>query len=187
MKVRFLKPMDSIVDESGTLQTEIVQGIELEIHPVVAKNLIARGMVEEIKPQQAIKIEVEQQAPGVIGMGNVAYAVKVGNGGLIKNLSEVVQPKMTMAGVQVTKEEIEGQVIVLQKVEFRKSTAQGAKEGAEYASVQILQTNGLSAWLNVGAEQVVETLKQVATQLPLSAKFLSRKNPKSKRTYWVLE
>jgi hypothetical protein len=114
-------------------------------------------------------------------------AASSGSAPEIKRLSDIVKPRMEMQGERVTKEEIEGQEVVIQKFELRQSTAQGAKEGDMYALMQILGPNGIPAWLSIGAEQVIEALKEVETQLPVRAKLVSHKNPKTKRTFWVLE
>jgi len=152
------------------------KGLTSEVPDDIGRMLVYEGMAAEIieeKPKLA-----EPPRPN---------EAKIRSGEPIKRLSDIIKPRTEMRGERVAKEEIEGQEVVIQSFELRQSTAAGAKEGDQFALVQILMPDGTQAWLSIGAEQIVETLKEIETQLPVSAKFVSKKNPKTKRTYWVLE
>jgi hypothetical protein len=145
-----------VVAYGGNILEGAMEGSELDVPEEMGKWLVSKGLAAETLAAEAPEI---------------------------KRLSDVIRPHMKVEGSQVAKEEIEGQEVVIKAFELRPSQQQ---EGGEYATVQILLPNGNPAWLNIGADAVLETLKEVKDQLPLRAKLQKRKSAKG-RTYWVLE
>ena len=161
MKVKMLKTI-GVVAYAGQVLEGANEGTEIEVSEALGEWLIGKGWAAG---KVANPEPTPESAPD------------------IRRLSDVIKPRMEVEGNQVAKEELEGQEIVVQRFELRPSQQQ---EGGEYATVQILMANGNQAWLNIGADAVLETLKQVKEQLPLRAKLQKRKSGKG-RTYWVLE
>lgn len=156
VKVKMLKTV-GVVAYGGHVLEGAVEGSELDVPEEMGRWLVSKGWAAE--------------------------TLTTGPAPEIRRLSDIVRPRMEVEGEQVAKEEIEGQEVVIRAFELRPSQQQ---EGGEYATVQILLPDGNPAWLNIGADAVLETLKEVREQLPLRAKLQKRKSAKG-RTYWVLE
>jgi len=98
----------------------------------------------------------------------------------VKDLSEVIPKAMEAEGEQRTAEELVDKVIVIEKFGIQPSQF---GDGEEYATVQIIEENGVNAWFNTGSSPILDTLRQIGDKLPVRCKIAKRKSEKGRRYF----
>lgn len=99
----------------------------------------------------------------------------------VKDIGDVIPKAVKVDGEQRTMEELVGKVLIVEKFGTRPSQFGDDKE---YATVQAF-ADGEKIWFNTGSAVILDTLKQVAENLPVRCRVEQRKSDKGRR-YFVL-